>query len=80
MASNGFWLLVFFPQYMLVYGLPPAYPISSTDTGVIHVNYFDFLGKMLVAFPASVVYAIFVAGIGVMAVHLYRRLTHDHAA
>ena len=77
MASDGPWLTVFYPQYMLDFFLPPAYPISYSDTGVIHVDYLDFWGKMAVAFPASVAYALLPVGISTA---LMRYFKHDHVA
>jgi hypothetical protein len=61
---------------MLDFFLPPSYPITYSAAGVIHVDYFDFWGKMVVAFPASVAYAILPVGIGTM---LIRYFKHDHA-
>src|SRR5690242_5095093 len=55
MVSEGRWLLVFYPHYMLDFFLPPAYPISYSGNGMVQVDYLNFWGKMLVAFPASVV-------------------------
>jgi hypothetical protein len=43
----------------------------------MHVNYFDFWGKMLVAFPASFAYALLPIGIGTALKHYFK---HDHVA
>jgi hypothetical protein len=64
MVSNGFYLMLFYPHYLLDYCLPPAYPIDYVD-GVMKVNYLGFWGKMLVAFPASLAYGVFLAGVTV---------------
>jgi hypothetical protein len=77
MASDGPWLIVFYPQYLLDFFLPPAYPISYSDTGILRVNYFNFWGKMIVAFPASVLYALLPIGVGVA---LRRLFKHDPVA
>jgi hypothetical protein len=50
---SGRWLLIFNPQVILVYFLPPDYWLKSDGNGVEHISYFHFWGKMLVAFPAS---------------------------
>jgi hypothetical protein len=63
MVSNGTCLLIFFPHYMLDFFLPPSYPISYDKAGVLHVDYFDFWGKMIVAFPASIAYALLITGL-----------------
>ena len=77
MASDGPWLMIFYPHYMLDFFLPPSYPITYNNTGAIHVSYFDFWGKMIVAFPASVAYAFLPVGIGTA---LMRYFKNDHVA
>jgi len=77
MASNGPWLLIFFPHYMLDFFLPPPDPIISIGTGPVQVNYFYFWGKMIVAFPASLAYALLLAGIGTALMRYFR---HDRPA
>jgi hypothetical protein len=77
MASDGPWLLIFSPHYMLDYFLPPSYPITYSDKGLIHVDYFDFCGKMIVAFPASIAYALLPVGISAALMRVFK---HDPAA
>jgi len=72
MVSDGPWLSLYYPHYMLDFFLPPPYPISYSQSGVIHVDYLDFWGKMMVAFPASVAYALLPVGIGVALVRLFK--------
>src|SRR5579864_1090769 len=61
MASSGPFLLIFYPQYMLDFFVPPAYPVTGSGA-TLHVNYLAFVGKMLVALPASVAYAALLVG------------------
>lgn len=72
MASDGPWLWIFYPHYMLMFFLPPAYPITYAG-GEVQVSYLDFLGKMLVALPASVFYALPAVGIGTFFLRLSNR-------
>ena len=54
-ASNSIWLGVFFPHYVLGFILPRDWPYECSGSSC-HVNYIEFWSKMLVAFPASIVY------------------------
>ena len=60
MVTEPICLILFYPQYLLVFFLPPAYPISHVDGRVI-VDYLAFFGKMLSAFPASLFYGLFLS-------------------
>jgi hypothetical protein len=66
-------LLFFYPQYILVYCLPPEYWIIDDGNGLEHINFFHFWGKMLVAFPASLVYALFFAELTVILNNLRKK-------
>jgi hypothetical protein len=50
--------LIFFPQHVLMFVFPPSYPIHDDGS----VSYLDVWGKILVAFPASIVYALLLVG------------------
>ena len=57
MVSDGPWLQIFYPHYLFLFFLPPAYPITYSG-GEVQVSYLAFLGKMLVAVPCSVAYSL----------------------
>src|SRR5438067_5846531 len=80
MCSDGVWFSLFYPQYILDFVLPPAYPITYSTAGDIRVDYFDFWGKMLVAFPASVAYALLMVGISRAVMFLCWRVIQGYAA
>ncbi len=73
MVSGGAWLLVFGPQYLLDFFLPPVDPLNGD-----HINYFHFWGKVLVAYPASLVYSLLLVGCGAEFWGIYQRLNRDH--
>jgi hypothetical protein len=60
--GSGIWRLAFYPQSILVFFLPPDYWIKYGENGVAHINFIHFWGKMLVAFPASLAYALILVG------------------
>ena len=53
-SSDGF-MLLFFPHYMLMYFFPPAWPLDSSGD-IVSVDWLRFVGKLLGAYPASLVY------------------------
>jgi hypothetical protein len=55
LIGDGVSMFCFFPHAMLMYFLPPAYPIDQTG-GIISVNWVGFAGKLLDAYPASLFY------------------------
>jgi hypothetical protein len=61
-ASGWPWLLIYYPHYVIMYFSPPEDPIISAGP-VVQVDYLHFLGKMLDAFPASIVYALVLVGL-----------------
>lgn len=67
MVSEGPWLWFYYPHYILIFFSPPAYPLNGGQ-----INYFHFWGKMLVALPASIVYALLVVGLGMEIGKMYR--------
>jgi len=71
MVSDGPWLWIYYPHYLLVFFLPPQYPISFSGSSV-RVNYLEFWGKMLVAVPASAAYGMIVAAIASALLRLQR--------
>ena len=75
MVSDGPWLRIFYPHYLFIFFLPPAYPITYSG-GEVQVSYLAFLGKMLVAVPCSVAYSLPAVGMGML---FARILRHDHA-
>jgi hypothetical protein len=54
MVLNASFAVLFYPHVMLMYFLPPAYPIDLS--GGISVDWIRFAGKLSVAYPASLVY------------------------
>lgn len=66
-------LVIFLPQYMLVYFLPPAWP-QELVAGQWVVNYWNLAGKFLVSLPASFIYAIILYGVWVLMANLKRRI------
>ena len=55
MAHSVPFLLLFKPHYILIFFLPPNYPIDLTG-GIVTVDWFRFVGKLVVAYPASLLY------------------------
>ena len=55
MAHSIPFLLLFQPHYILMYFLPPDDPIDLTG-GIVTVDWFCFVGKLVVAYPASLLY------------------------
>jgi hypothetical protein len=60
MVRNTFFMLLYYPHVLLMYFLPPAYPIGNSH-GVVQVDWLRFAGKLAVAYPASLLYGL-VAG------------------
>jgi hypothetical protein len=56
-------MFVFYPHVMLMFLLPPAYPINFGSGGIIEVDWLRFTGKLAVAIPASLLYGIVVASV-----------------
>lgn len=54
MVLNASFMALFYPHVMLMYFLPPAYPIDLSSG--ISVDWIRFAGKLLVAYPASLFY------------------------
>ncbi len=64
MVANSFFLVFFYAQCLLMFFLPPRYPIIySPSTSDFHVDYIAFCGKMIVAFPASFFYSLYFLGL-----------------
>jgi hypothetical protein len=55
MVSNAAFMFLFFPHIMLMYFLPPTYPIDLTG-GIVSVDWLRFVGKLFVAYPGSLFY------------------------
>jgi hypothetical protein len=55
MVSNLFFSFLFFPQVMLMYFLPPAYPIILRGA-IVSIDWLRFAGKLVIAFPGSLLY------------------------
>lgn len=60
MVRNAFFMIFYFPHVVLMYFLPPAYPIGQSG-GVVRVDWLRFTEKLAVAYPASLLYGL-VAG------------------
>ncbi len=58
MVLDGGSLLVFFPDYVLMYCMPVAYPLQNG-----RVNYADLWIELLGSFPVSMLYGIMVTAI-----------------
>lgn len=58
MVCNELFMLLFFPHVMLMYFLPPAYPIQHASDGVVVVDWVRFAGKLAIAYPASLAYGM----------------------
>ena len=71
--ASGAGLLIFFPHYMLMFFLPPSYPIH--DDGV--VDYGQVWGKLAVAFPASLAYGAIIVVILALVRQTLRSQRHD---
>ncbi len=63
MMANEAFMVIYYPHAILMYFLPPAYPISYPPGGGVAVDWLRFAGKLAVAFPASVMYGLAVAGV-----------------
>lgn len=74
MVSGIPWWFAFFPHYLLVFFLPPSYPLNYLG-GAPVIDHPAFWGKMLVTFPASLVYAAALVATGTALLQLCRRLT-----
>jgi hypothetical protein len=72
MVLNTSFLVIFYPHVMLMYFLPPADPIDLS--GGISVDWIRFAGKLLVAYPASLVYAFLFSAVW----HLIGRRRREH--
>jgi hypothetical protein len=62
-ADPAFFPIFFFPHTLLMYCLPPRYPFSYQGAA-LHTDWWSFLGKLVVAYPASLAYGAVVASIG----------------
>src|SRR5688500_3456397 len=68
MAANEFFLIAFLPHYMLMYFLPPNWPI----TNVTQVDWLRVAGKLAVSYPVSLLYG-WILGAAWHVVHGIRR-------
>jgi hypothetical protein len=69
LVANEFFLLAFLPHYMLMYFLPPNWPIvNGTD-----IDWWRIAGKLAVAYPASLLYGWFVGALCYLVGTLVRR-------
>lgn len=62
MIRNTFFMLLFYPQLLLMYFLPPADPIGYPG-GAVVVDWLHFAGKLAVAYPASLLYGLAVGAV-----------------
>jgi hypothetical protein len=62
-ADTAFFPIFFFPHTLLMYFLPPSDPFSSYQDGSLHIDWWSFVGKLVVAYPASFAYGVVVAAI-----------------
>ena len=64
-ADTAFFPILFLPHTLLIYFLPPSYPFSY-EGAILHIDWWSFIGKLVVAYPASFAYGAIVAAIGVL--------------
>ena len=62
MIRNTFFMLLFYPQVSLMYFLPPTDPIGYSG-GAVVVDWLRFAGKLVVAYPASLLYGLAVGAV-----------------
>jgi hypothetical protein len=72
-ADTAFFPILFFPHTLLMYFLPPSYPFSEQG-GVLHIDWWSFAGKLVVAYPASFAYGLVVALFGL---YIWRGKRHE---
>jgi hypothetical protein len=57
MVRDAFLMVLFFPHVMLMFFLPPSDPISYNGV-LVQVDWLRFAGKLVVAYPASLLYGL----------------------
>jgi hypothetical protein len=62
MVRSPLFMFLFSPHCMLMFFLPPAYPIDLSG-GVVSVDWLLFVGKLLIAYPASLLYGCAVSAL-----------------
>jgi hypothetical protein len=62
MARSPGFLFLFGPHFMLMFFLPPPDPFSWSG-GAVSVDWLRFAGKLLVAYPASLLYGCIVSAL-----------------
>ncbi len=60
---------LFYPHLLLIYFLPPNYPIQTAAGGHVTIDWLRFIGKLADAIPASLLYGFFIA-------FIYAWITH----
>lgn len=75
MMNDGVGSWLFLLHMMLMYFLPPSWPIS-TEAGVVTIDWIRFCGKLAVALPASIAYGYFIA----FAVAIIREIRNKNEA
>jgi len=69
MAMTGASLLLFAPHYLLMFFLPPAYPIHGDGV----VDYAQLWGKLAVALPASIAYGAIIVAVLALVRHALKQ-------
>ena len=59
MAADEFFLISFLPHYMLMYFLPPNWPINN----LTEIDWWRVAGKLAVSYPASLLYGWIVGAV-----------------
>ena len=59
MLSSAWEMVIFLPHVLLMYFLPPGYPFNDQI-----VNNWKIIGKIVDAFPASILYGVFLVLLG----------------
>jgi hypothetical protein len=62
MVLNIFCSFLFYPHVILVFFLPPEYPFNLSG-GTVVIDWLRFAGKLVVAYPASLLYGWLVSAI-----------------
>jgi hypothetical protein len=75
LVANEFFLMSFMPHYVMMYFLPPSWPIiNGTD-----IDWWRIVGKLAVSYPASLLYGWWVGALWHLFDCIRRRVGGSHA-
>ena len=64
MIANEIFGATFFPHFLMLYLLPPEFPISFGASGeVMSIDWLRFALKLIITLPGSIAYGLALAGI-----------------